>query len=199
MNKTNSSIFQNISIFDYFIIGVVTLLAQNITTTIKQVMMKIEFSNLWFNKICVYLAVFFLPLVLVSALIKRAAHNHYVSSNDPFCCLKCYLRYVLPSEAVRFILCILPMQYVFTKSQWYISLIPTNFGMAFAPFVNTILTDIYGKITNREYEISNYYPFKVELIGEDFLFYTIAHIVYLVFYLLVQYSYCGKSLLQHQY
>ena len=61
--------------------------------------------------------------------------------------------------------------------------------MAFAPFVNAVLTDTYGAITNRQYEVSNYFPYEVVLIGEDFLFYSIIHVVYLGLYLLVQYLY----------
>ena len=184
-NEPNS----NVTIFDYFLIGLVTLIAQHLTTILRSAFAKIVISPLWLNKLCLYTALFLLPLILTAPFIRRAARNHYVLSDDPRCSLKCYLRYVLPAEIVRFVLCILPMQYVFTKSQWYISLIPTNFGMAFAPFVNTILKDTYGAITNRQYEISNYYPYEVVLIGEDFLYYSLIHVIYLVFYLLVQYIY----------
>lgn len=189
MKNKNHDIFTNISIFDYFLIGLVTLIAQYITTILRSAFAKIIVSPLWLNKLCLYTALFLLPLILTAPFIRRAAHNHYVSSDDRWCSLKCYLRYVLPSEAVRFVLCILPLQYVFTKTQWYISLIPTNFGMAFAPFVNAVLTDTYGAITNRQYEVSNYFPYEVVLIGEDFLFYSIIHVVYLGLYLLVQYLY----------
>lgn len=179
----------NITIFDYFAAGLFTLLAQIITAWIKPALLKISFQPIWLNQIVWYVLLFVLPILLFSPCIKRAAHNHFVSSDDRFCCIKHYLIFVTPGEIVRFILCIMPMQYVFTKSQWYISLIPTNFGMAYAPFVNTLFANTYGIITNRQYEVSNYYPFEVELIAEDFIFYMMFHAVYIIAYLFIQYQY----------
>lgn len=114
------------------------------------------------------------PIVVLAFLFHRKAPTHYIKESNTQTVLKSYLRFVIPGEIVRLIICMVP---VFSK------ILPfSTFGVLTASGAN-MLYSFYESLSGRSLAIGSYKQY----IAMDFIVYFFVHIVYLAVYMLASF------------